>query len=69
VIDLIKRVLWPSRARADAIEQEKIARLEQAEKQVASLTDRGNKAVQFLTERSDRNHWGESIKEMIQGVL
>lgn len=53
------------RARA---EQEHDALLAQAETDLASLTARGEHAVQFLVGRNRRNHWRESIEQMIQGV-
>lgn len=59
----------PAKSRDDALEREKIARLEQAEQEVRSLTERGETAVRFLIARNDRNHWRESIQQMIQGVL
>jgi len=52
----------------DEVEREKMAALDEAEQTLASLTERSEKAVHALTEREDRNHWRESIQNMINGV-
>lgn len=49
-------------------EREKITRLEQAEAEVADLVARSERAIGYLTPRRGRNHWRESITEMIQGA-
>lgn len=57
------------RNRGDAhIEREKITRLEQAEAEVAELVARSERAVGYLVPRRGRNHWRETITEMIQGA-
>ena len=44
-----------------------MARLEEAEQMLASLSERGANAVGTLVARNERNHWGESIENMIHG--
>lgn len=53
---------------ADRAEAEKMARLERAEAEVAGLRIRADNAIQFLDARRKRNHWRESIEQMIQGA-
>lgn len=48
-------------------EDEKMARLENAERDVADLVSRADRAITFLDARHHRNHWRESIEQMIQG--
>lgn len=67
MITWFKRRAAVARIRREAEEREKIARLEAAEKDLQALQVRGEKAVRFLTERHGRNHWRESIQQMIQG--
>ena len=45
----------------------KLQRLEQAEAELAALRKRSEGALQFLTARHERNHWGESVYNMITG--
>lgn len=52
----------------DQTEHEKIERLEQAEAELDSLKARASKAISFLDSRHQRNHWRESIEDMIQGT-
>ena len=54
--------------RARDIEREKIARLEEAEAEVADVRTRATKAIRALDDRRGRNHWRESIEKMIQGA-
>ena len=56
------------KTRLDADEREKIARLEQAERELGSLQHRAWLAINTLDERQRRNHWRESIERMIQGA-
>ena len=60
------RLSRSARDRADAEEREKIARLEEAEREVKHLKARGDRAIQFLESRDNRNHWRESIEQMIR---
>ena len=55
------------KARDQKIEGEKIERLEKAERELFWLKARAAKAIQSLDERQKRNHWRESIEQMIQG--
>lgn len=64
----IKKVTVSSRNIEDEVEREKMARLEAAEQELASLTERGETAVNELASRGKRNHWRESIEQMIHGV-
>jgi hypothetical protein len=45
-----------------------MAALDEAEKELASLNERSEKAMAALSAREDRNHWRESIEKMIHGV-
>ena len=67
MIDFIKNLLMPSRIRHQEIEREKMSALESAEAEVKDLTARSDRAVAFLTERHQRNHYGEAIAQMIRG--
>lgn len=49
-------------------ERDKMARLEKAERDVADLTARKNRAIGILDTRHRRNHWREGITQMIQGA-
>lgn len=57
-----------NRAHAEAFEIEHDARLAKAERDLADLTTRGQDAVRALDARNGRNHWRESIEQMIQGA-
>jgi hypothetical protein len=50
------------------ISDEKMERLEKAEEDLRNLKSRAEKAIQTLDDRHKRNHWRESITEMIQGA-
>jgi len=52
----------------DPVQDEKMARLEQAEAEVADLKARSARAVQFLDARRNRNHWAETVQSIIQGA-
>jgi len=49
------------------VDREKMRRLEAAEQELASLRERGVVAVNTLIARNERNHWRESIEDMIHG--
>lgn len=49
-------------------EHESMARLEQAEAEVALLKQRAANAIEYLDGRSKRNHWRQAVIETIQGV-
>ena len=51
-----------------AVEHEKMERLEKAEAELDTLKARATKAITFLDGRNRRNHWRESIEDMIQGI-
>lgn len=51
----------------NAADREKIARLETAERELASLKARAASAITTLGERQDRNHWRQSIEQIITG--
>lgn len=63
-LELLRR----NRAKSDAVEAEKMARLERAERDLGDLQARGYHAVRALDERGGRNHWRESVEEMIRGT-
>lgn len=63
-----RRRLRKSRAHSEAIEHEHDVRLAQAEADLEDLTARAEKAVRTLDARHRRNHWRESIEQMIQGA-
>lgn len=63
----VKKFKDSSSSTQDEVEREKMARLEEAERELASLTERGANAVGMLLARNDRNHWRESIEDMIHG--
>lgn len=44
-----------------------LARLEQAESDLGVLKARASRAIGILDARDGRNHWRESIEQMIQG--
>lgn len=49
-------------------DRENMVRLEEAEVQLKDLKQRAHIAITTLDQRVRRNHWRESIQEMIQGV-
>lgn len=49
-------------------EQEKLSRLEEAETELNALTNRADKAIKYLDDRQRRNHWRESIEQMLHGA-
>lgn len=51
------------------VDEEQLARLEKAERDVESLRHRATVATRSLDGRHQRNHWRESIEQMIQGAL
>lgn len=57
-----------TKAHAEALEQDKFVRLEKAEQDLQSLQLRAIRAITLLDDRQQRNHWRESIEEMIQGA-
>lgn len=46
----------------------KLQRLEQAEAEMRALRERSDRSLKFLTERHNRNHWSESVHDMITGT-
>lgn len=52
----------------DQAEHVKMVRLEQAEGDLRDLQTRADRALRTLDERHRRNHWRESIEQMIQGA-
>jgi len=65
---------WLERLRARrrqhaATEAAHEARLEKFETDLHALRGRADTAIGSLNARHDRNHWRESIEEMITGVL
>lgn len=69
MIDFLKRMVTiPSRTRQDEEDREKMATLERAERDLDELKVRKDRAVAFLSTRDDRNHWQESVANMIRGV-
>lgn len=55
-------------SKRDAEEEEKMARLEQAERELEHVKTRSDRATRILSDRGTRNHWRESIEQMIQGA-
>lgn len=51
----------------DKHEQERKAAMEAVARDIDSLRERKDKAVTFLSARDKRNHWGESVADMILG--
>lgn len=51
-----------------AVEREKMERLEKAEAELVTLKARAVRAVAVLDGRQQRNHWRESIEDMIWGA-
>lgn len=56
------------RRRNKDLEREKDERLEKAERDLASLKARAERAISRIEERRGRNHWREAIERMIQGA-
>lgn len=50
-----------------ASECEQEARLEAAEKDLGNLKHRAHSAIVYLEARNHRNHWRESVEDMIRG--
>lgn len=44
------------------------ARLINAEQDLTALTERASEVIRTLEERRKRNHWRESIEQMIRGA-
>ena len=64
----MRSVIWAnSRSAHDAEYQAKLSRLEAAEAEVADLRARAERAIKTLEDRRKRNHWRESIQEMLGG--
>ena len=61
---MIKR-FW--NRKTDAELGEKMARLERAERDVATLKERSARADTTLRERVRQNHWGQTLEQMIHG--
>lgn len=59
---------FPSKTSTDAVEREKIERLEKAEQELRELQVRGTRAIGLLSIRGKQNHWREAIEQMIQGA-
>lgn len=70
MIDWLRNLLTSKqRSTQNEVEREKMAALDEAERTLASLTERSEKAMRFLETRDKSNHWRESIEQMIHGVL
>jgi hypothetical protein len=68
VLDAVRTLLTgTSKTTQNEVEREKMAALDAAEQELASLRDRSEKAVEFLDARDNRNHWQESVRQMIRG--
>lgn len=59
--------LFRRNRRADPRDDESMARLEQAERDLKGLQARAAAALHTLETRHSRNHWRESVEQMIQG--
>lgn len=60
--------IWKKRNRTLCPEEQaKDQRLAEAEKALSNLQHRAHVAVGYLDGRGGRNHWKESVEEMIQG--
>ena len=62
--------IWqtPKRRKRDRdSEADKLVRLEKAEAEVRELISRGETATEFLEGRQRRNHWRDSIEQMLRG--
>ena len=60
------RRFW-KRAECSSDEEKKVARLVEAEKSLGELQQRAHVAITYLDGRHRRNHWRESVQEMIEG--
>lgn len=65
----VSDILWTPKRRKKERDSEaaKLARLEQAESEVRELISRGETVTKFLGDRQRRNHWQDSIEQMIRG--
>jgi hypothetical protein len=68
MIEWLKNITISSRIDREIDEREKMARLEQAERDLADLKDRKDRAMGILIPRQERNHWQEAIQQMIMGA-
>lgn len=68
MIGWLERLL-PGRTRDAAAGAAHDVRLDKAEADLAHLRGRADDALGTLNDRHDRNHWSESIQELITGVL
>jgi hypothetical protein len=68
VIGWLERLLTQRRQQT-ATEAAHEARLVKFETELEALRGRADTALDSLNARHDRNHWRESIEEMITGVL
>lgn len=67
-LDWVRTLLTgTSKTAQNEVEREKMATLDEAEKTLASLTERSEKAMATLDARDKRNHWQESVRQMIHG--
>lgn len=66
-MSFFRRFTRKARAHTEAIEHEHDRRLIQAEMTLEDLTRRGQQAMNTLDERHQRNHWRESVEQMIHG--
>lgn len=62
------RRIGERRRERERIEAEKMARLEQGERALGDLQHRAYHVIRELDNRVQRNHWRESIEQMIQGA-
>lgn len=60
--------IFSRKSRADVVEHEKMARLENADRDLQQYQERASRAINALDSRHGRNHWRESIEQMIQGA-
>lgn len=60
--------LFSRKRKEDPAEREKMALLERVEAEAQDLRERADMAVYVMRHRDRRNHWQESIHEMIWGV-
>lgn len=65
----VNEILWTPKRRKRKRDSEaaKLARLEQAESEVKELISRGETVTKVLRDRQRRNHWQDSIEQMIRG--
>lgn len=64
----LKALIHRWRERSRLPEQMHEAKLEDAERLLAQLQERSEAAHKTLSERDQRNHWQESIRDMILGA-